>query len=77
MAWELHPAIAGTAVAGLFLGVILATSTAHASTRPVKGSASTREGLRVGSPIGANWIRRTSSRDSEFAASLLSDADRA
>jgi hypothetical protein len=48
MAWGLHPAIAGTAVAGLFLGVILAISTAHASARPVKGSASIWEDLRVG-----------------------------
>jgi hypothetical protein len=47
MAWELRPAIAGTAVAGLFLGVILATSTARASARPVKGSASI-----VAPPIG-------------------------
>lgn len=77
MAWGLRPAIAGTAVAGLFLEVILATSTAYVSARPVKGSASIREGLHVGSPIGAKLIRWMSSRHSEFTASLQRDADRA
>lgn len=40
MAWGLRPAIVGVAAAGLFLGLTLATSTAHASARPVKGNAS-------------------------------------